>query len=120
MISKVLNQVNTLSHASTEGQYEYGCNDSGKGKRVVVEYSSPNIVKAFHIGHLRSTIIGAFLANLFRACGWDVVSMNYLGDWGTQVDKYSIRTQHGFHSHYIDLVRCCGQGLREIWVAGGV
>ncbi|PPQ88395.1 hypothetical protein CVT25_011274 [Psilocybe cyanescens] len=84
MISKVLNQVNTLSHASTEGQYEYGCNDSGKGKRVVVEYSSPNIVKAFHIGHLRSTIIGAFLANLFRACGWDVVSMNYLGDWGTQ------------------------------------
>ena len=63
----------------------YGTNDSGKGKKLVIEYSSPNIAKSFHVGHLRSTIIGSFLANLYQACGWDVVRVNYLGDWGTQV-----------------------------------
>jgi len=52
---------------------------------VIIEYSSPNIAKEFHAGHLRSTIIGAFLANLYKASGWEVISMNYLGDWGTQV-----------------------------------
>ncbi|KAH9952624.1 hypothetical protein BC827DRAFT_1274374 [Russula dissimulans] len=58
---------------------------SGVGKKVIIKYSSPNIAKSFHIGHLRSMIIGTFLANLYKACGWQVVSMNHLGDWGTQV-----------------------------------
>ncbi|KZT04519.1 arginyl-tRNA synthetase [Laetiporus sulphureus 93-53] len=80
----VLDQVHALTYATTSGQPEYGTNTSGAGKRVVIEYSSPNIAKQFHVGHLRSTIIGAFLANLYKACGWEVVSMNYLGDWGTQ------------------------------------
>jgi arginyl-tRNA synthetase len=62
----------------------YGPVNTGKGKRVVVEFSSPNIAKPFHAGHLRSTIIGGFLANLHESCGWDVVRMNYLGDWGKQ------------------------------------
>ncbi|GAA5952188.1 hypothetical protein JCM21900_006937 [Sporobolomyces salmonicolor] len=62
----------------------YGTNKSGKGKSVVVEFSSPNIAKPFHAGHLRSTIIGAFLANLHEANGYDVLRMNYLGDWGKQ------------------------------------
>ncbi|TFK66356.1 arginyl-tRNA synthetase [Pluteus cervinus] len=84
MVHKVLTQVHNLTHLSPSGKPEYGTSDSGKGKRVVIEYSSPNIAKSFHVGHLRSTIIGAFLSNLYRACGWDVVSMNYLGDWGTQ------------------------------------
>jgi arginyl-tRNA synthetase len=59
--------------------------DPSKGKkRIIVEFSSPNIAKPFHAGHLRSTIIGGFLANLFEGAGWDVIRINYLGDWGKQ------------------------------------
>lgn len=59
--------------------------DASKGrKKIIVEFSSPNIAKPFHAGHLRSTIIGGFLANLYTVIGWDVVKMNYLGDWGKQ------------------------------------
>ncbi|XP_067652251.1 probable arginine--tRNA ligase, mitochondrial [Haliotis asinina] len=54
------------------------------GEHVVVEYSSPNIAKPFHTGHLRSTIIGNFVSNLFEAVGHKVTRLNYLGDWGTQ------------------------------------
>ncbi|KAF8196148.1 hypothetical protein BJ912DRAFT_956508 [Pholiota molesta] len=85
MIREVLTQVHALSHSTPSGAPEYGANESGKGKKVIIEYSSPNIAKSFHVGHLRSTIIGAFLANLYKACGWETISMNYLGDWGTQV-----------------------------------
>jgi len=59
--------------------------DPSKGqKRIIVEFSSPNIAKPFHAGHLRSTIIGGFLANLYELTGWDVIRINYLGDWGKQ------------------------------------
>lgn len=59
-------------------------------QRIVVEFSSPNIAKPFHVGHLRSTIIGNFVANLFSALNHDVVRLNYLGDWGTQFGLLSI------------------------------
>jgi len=58
-----------------------------KNKVVIVEYSSPNIAKPMHIGHLRSTIIGAALANLYQALGYKVIRWNYIGDWGTQFGK---------------------------------
>lgn len=65
----------------------YGQSEEGKGKKVIVEYSSPNIAKPMHIGHLRSTIIGDALANVYEKLGYDVVRWNYIGDWGTQFGK---------------------------------
>ncbi|KAJ8521239.1 hypothetical protein ONZ45_g2041 [Pleurotus djamor] len=90
LIRQILDQVHTLTHEAPSGQPEYGTNTLGKGKKVVIEYSSPNIAKSFHVGHLRSTIIGAFLANLYKSCGWDVTSLNYLGDWGTQFGMIAV------------------------------
>ena len=84
LIREVLNQIHTLTYDSPSGNPSYGTNTIGTGKKLVIEYSSPNIAKSFHVGHLRSTIIGAFLTNLYKTCGWEVVSINYLGDWGTQ------------------------------------
>lgn len=59
----------------------------GSKKTVIIDYSSPNIAKPMHVGHLRSTIIGEALANLYDFCGYKVIRWNYLGDWGTQFGK---------------------------------
>lgn len=67
-----------------EMKERFGCNNVGAGRKMMVEYSSPNIAKPFHAGHLRSTVIGNFIKHLYRANGFEVVSMNYLGDWGKQ------------------------------------
>ncbi|KAF9408564.1 hypothetical protein BGZ94_002270, partial [Podila epigama] len=67
-----------------ETKERWGCNHLGENKKVIVEFSSPNIAKPFHAGHLRSTIIGSFVRNILDANGYDTVSMNYLGDWGKQ------------------------------------
>ncbi len=77
---KVLNEI-------LRNRNQYGTNDIGKGKTVVVEYSSPNIAKPFSVGHLRSTIIGHSLSLLHEKCGYHVVRLNHLGDWGTQFGK---------------------------------
>ncbi|MFZ5932773.1 MAG: arginine--tRNA ligase [Patescibacteria group bacterium] len=63
---------------------EYGKSGEGKGKTVVIDYSSPNIAKRFGIGHLRSTVIGQALYNLYKFLGYQVIGDNHLGDWGTQ------------------------------------
>lgn len=62
----------------------YGSAPIGENKKLIVEFSSPNIAKPFHAGHLRSTIIGGFLSNLYEQLGWNVTRINYLGDWGKQ------------------------------------
>jgi len=66
---------------------DYGKSEIGKGKTVIVDYSAPNIAKPFGIGHLRSTVIGQALYNLYKFLGYQVVGDNHLGDWGTQFGK---------------------------------
>lgn len=66
---------------------DYGKCSLGEGKTVIVEYSSPNIAKPFHIGHIRSTVIGASIAKIYDNLGFKVVRINHLGDYGTQFGK---------------------------------
>ena len=61
-----------------------GIPQNGAGKRVVIDYSSPNAAKQMHIGHIRSTVIGNAIDRIFRALGYEVIADNHLGDWGTQ------------------------------------
>jgi len=77
---------NTIEEVDSKGE-EYGKAQIGKGKNVVIDYSHPNIAKPFHIGHLRSTVIGQALYNLYSYIGYDVKGLNYLGDYGTQFGK---------------------------------
>lgn len=89
--------------------------DPKKGpKTAIIEYSSPNIAKEFHTGHLRSTIIGGFLAKLYERHGWKVISMNYLGDWGKQ---YGVLSQ-GFdkYGNEEDLKKDAVKHLNEVYV----
>lgn len=65
----------------------YGGGIEGKGKRITIDFSSPNIAKPFHIGHIRSTVIGNSLYKIFNFLGYDVVRINHLGDYGTQFGK---------------------------------
>ena len=65
----------------------YGKSNIGEGKNIVIDYSSPNIAKPFHIGHLRSTVIGAALYNIYKYLGYNTIGINHLGDYGTQFGK---------------------------------
>lgn len=67
-----------------EKKEKYGSSEMGEGKKVIVEFSSPNIAKPFHIGHIRTTVIGNSLAKIYKFLGFDTVTINHLGDYGTQ------------------------------------
>lgn len=75
-----------VSEAVSKGD-DYGRSDIGAGRKIIVEYSSPNIAKPFHIGHIRSTVIGNSIYKLYDFLGYDVVRINHLGDYGTQFGK---------------------------------
>ncbi len=75
-----------ISEVETAGD-KYGSPMDGVGKTVVLDYSSPNVAKPFHIGHLGTTVIGHSLKLLHEFAGWNCVGINYLGDWGTQFGK---------------------------------
>lgn len=76
ILSKVLDQ-----------KENYGKSDIGNGKTIVIDYSSPNIAKPFHVGHLRSTVIGNAIYKIYEELGYHCVGINHLGDWGTQFGK---------------------------------
>ena len=65
----------------------YGCSDMGQGKNIIVEYSSPNIAKPFHVGHAFTTVLGNSLSRIYKKLGYNVIRMNHLGDYGTQFGK---------------------------------
>ena len=75
-----------LSALEAAGE-DWGRSNAGAGKTVVIDYSSVNIAKPFHIGHLSSTAIGSALYKIYKYLGYDVVGVNHLGDWGTQFGK---------------------------------
>lgn len=72
----------------------WGTPSVGEGKTVVIDYSSPNVAKPMHIGHIRSTVIGNALDRLHRFCGYTVISDNHLGDWGTQFGLILLGYRH--------------------------
>ena len=75
-----------LSEVLKDGD-KYGSSDEGNGKTVCIDYSSINIAKPFHIGHLSTTVIGSALCKIYRFLGYKVVGINHLGDYGTQFGK---------------------------------
>ena len=94
--------------------FDYGSSDVGKGKTVVIDYSSPNVAKPFHIGHLRSTVIGQALKNIFRFSGYECVGVNHLGDWGTQFGK--LITAYKLWGSKEDIEKRGIKALNEIYV----
>lgn len=77
---------NTLQEIAKE-QENYGKSNLGNGKNIVIDYSAPNIAKPFHIGHLRSTVIGGALYKIYKYLGYNCTGINHLGDYGTQFGK---------------------------------
>ena len=84
-ISKTILAKEVLEEISKAEQY--GKSEIGKEKNIVIDYSAPNIAKPFHIGHLRSTVIGGALYNIYKYLGYNVTGVNHLGDYGTQFGK---------------------------------
>lgn len=81
------NFVGDVITAVAQEREGFGSSNIGGGEKVIVEFSSPNIAKPFHIGHIRSTVIGNAINNIYSFLGYDTVRINHLGDYGTQFGK---------------------------------
>jgi len=102
-----------LEAVRTQGEGFGRCNE-GDGKTVLIDYSSPNIAKQFHVGHLGSTVIGHALYNIFKHQGYNVVGINYLGDWGTSFGK--LLTAYLKWGNKEEIEKTGVEGLTEIYV----
>ena len=112
----------TLSNAalaehiqSLENDSRIGVEQTGQGKTVIIDYSSPNVAKPMHIGHIRSTVIGNAIDRLYRFLGYNVIADNHLGDWGTQFGLMMV----GFRS-FVDeeaLAKAPVEELERVYVA---
>ncbi len=92
----------------------YGSSDMGVGKNVVLDYSSPNTSKPFHIGHLGTTVIGHSLKLLHQFCGYNCIGINHLGDWGTQNGKQIVAFRKWGNKEIVEEKGC--DGLVELYV----
>jgi len=90
-------------------QSDFGVTKTGCGKTICMDYSSPNIAKNFHVGHLRTTVIGNSLAKIYKKLGWNVVRINYLGDWGTQFGKLIVAYKKWSNEEAVE-----AQGIEEL------
>lgn len=75
---------NQILNEVLEEKEDYGKKQIGTGKNVTIDFSAPNIAKPFHIGHIRSTVIGDAIRNIYKALGYNTIGINYIGDYGTQ------------------------------------
>lgn len=80
LVEEVLEEINNHEN-------DFGKSNEGTGKTVLIDYSSPNIAKPFHIGHLRTTLIGSALYKIYKYLGYNTIGINHLGDYGTQFGK---------------------------------
>ena len=97
-INKKLLTKNVLEEFDSKKD-NYGKSAFGKDKNIVIDYSSPNIAKPFHIGHLRTTLIGNALYNTYKYLGYNTIGINHLGDYGTQFGKM-IEGYKRWHEEY--------------------
>lgn len=84
VITSVIDHYDLETETNSYGHNQDGIGPEGVRKKILVEYSSPNIAKPFHMGHLRSTIIGNFIKNIYQMANYQTIGINYLGDWGKQ------------------------------------
>ncbi len=114
MADQLLNEIHSLGS-------EYGSSPCGTGRKVLIEYSSPNIAKPMGIHHIRTTMIGNSLAHIYAKNGFECIRMNYVGDWGTSFGKliYALKNWGQGKEHYTTLelnelyVRFCNEAEKD-------
>ena len=106
-------QQRILEHVAQQGE-SYGKTNAGAGKTICIDYSSVNIAKPFHIGHLYTTAIGSSLYKIYNFLGYNVIGINHLGDWGTQFGKLIVAFKKWGNRQKID--EGGTHALQEIYV----
>ncbi len=108
------NVVRAFAEADRFGSGREGCREDGTQKNIVLDYSSINVAKPFHIGHLRTTVIGNSIKKLYEFLGYHTVSVNHLGDWGTQFGKMAVAYKKWGNPETVDNKGV--RGLMELYV----